>query len=212
MRSEVLIAARPQRRPRIECTGALAARLTDPTTVHLLSAAATPLGGDDLHVRVIVEAGAALRIRTAAATVVLPGATTLDSHMIWTIEVDGALDLDPQPTIVAAASRHHASTRLHIGHPGRVRIRERVQIGRTGERQGFWSGSMHADVDGAPLLRHRVELGAGAVTDDELGTPMAAISELHYPDGDVETSGPPVGTPLSLAAGGCLSTWQGRRL
>ncbi|KUH68714.1 urease accessory protein UreD [Mycolicibacterium novocastrense] len=208
MRSEVLIVARRERRPRIECAGGLAARLTGPDTVHLVSAAATPLGGDVLHFRVVVEPDARLRIRTAAATMALPGAKTPDSHAIWELDVAGLLDLDPEPTIVAADSRHHSSVRLDLGARGRVRIRERVQIGRSDERDGFWSGSLHADVDGAPLLRHRIELGRGSVTDDEIGAPMAAISELSYPDADVDTTG----EPLALAAGGCLATWQGARL
>ena len=208
MRSEVLIVAGRGRRPRIECTGALAARLTGADTVHLVAAAATPLGGDYVHVRVVVEAGATLRVRSAAATVTLPGAVTPESHAIWSLDVDGALDVDPQPTIVAADSRHHTSTRLAIGDDGRVRLRERVQIGRTGESQGFWSGQLHADVGGEPLLRHRIEMGRGSVTDDDLGTPMATISELHYPERDLATAG----TPLALAGGGCLSTWQGPRL
>jgi len=50
---------------------------------------------------------------------------------------------------------------MRLSGDGRARLRERVQIGRSDERQGFWSGSLHADVDGAPLLRHRVQLGAG---------------------------------------------------
>lgn len=208
MRSEILIVARRDRRPRIECAGGLAARLTGPDTVHLVSAAATPLGGDVLHFRVVVEPDARLRIRTAAATMALPGAKTPDSHAIWELDVAGLLDLDPEPTIVAADSRHHSSVRLDLGARGRVRIRERVQIGRSDERDGFWSGSLHADVDGAPLLRHRIELGRGSVTDDEIGAPMAAISELSYPDADVDTTG----EPLALAAGGCLATWQGARL
>ncbi|OBG90378.1 urease accessory protein UreD [Mycobacterium sp. E136] len=208
MRSEVLIVARRDRRPRIECTGGLAARLTGPDTVHLVSAAATPLGGDVLHFRVVVESGARLRIRTAAATVALPGSETPDSHAIWDLDVAGELDLDPEPTVVAAASRHQSSIRLELGASGRVKLRERVQIGRSGERQGFWSGSLHAEVDGTPLLRHRIELGRGSVADDEIDTPMAAISELSYPDVDTETTG----TPLALAAGGCLTTWQGPRL
>ena len=87
-------------------------------------------------------------------------------------------------------------------------MRERVQIGRTDERQGFWSGSLHADVDGAPLLRHRIELGADAVTHDELGAPLAAVSELRYPDIAADA----LGTLLKLADGGCLATWQGDRL
>ncbi len=122
--------------------------------------------------------------------------------------VGADLDVDPQPTVVAATSRHFTSTRLELTGSGRVRLRERIQIGRSDERQGFWSGSLHADVEGSPLLRHRVELGNGSVADDALATPMACISEFHYPDSDVSTEG----VALALAGGGCLSTWQGERL
>lgn len=208
MRSDVLLVACRDRQPHIECRGAVAARRTEPDTVHLVSAAATPLGGDAIHIRVVVEAGTRLRVRTAAATVTLPGAMTPESHAFWTLEVAGDLDVDPQPTVVAATSRHFTSTRLELAGSGRVRLRERIQIGRTDERQGFWSGSLHADADGSPLLRHRIELGSGSVADDALGTPMACISEFHYPDSDVETEG----IALALAGGGCLSTWQGERL
>ncbi|HYO04395.1 MAG TPA: urease accessory protein UreD [Mycobacterium sp.] len=208
MLSDVLIIASPDRAPRLECAGGVAARRTDTHTVHLVSAAATPLGGDTIRVRVVVEPGAVLRVRSTAATMAMPGTVTMESRASWDLEVQGVLDLDPQPTIVAGRARHVTSTRLSVGDAGSVRLRERVQIGRTGERQGFWSGSVHADVDGAPLLRHRVELGAGSVTDDELGTPLACVSELRYP----ETTFDALGTMLELAAGGCLATWQGERL
>lgn len=208
MRSDVLIVARPGRTPHLECVGGVAVRRTEPGTVHLVSAAATPLGGDAIAIRVVVEARARLRIRSAAATMVLPGVTTVQSRADWTLEVAGELDLDPQPTIVAADSRHETTTRLSVSDEGSVRLRERVQIGRSFERQGFWSGVLRADVDGAPLLRHRIELGSGAVADDELGTPLACVSELRYP----ETSFDAEGTRMELAAGGCLATWQGDRL
>ncbi len=120
----------------------------------------------------------------------------------------GVLDLDPQPTIVAGAARHVTSTRLALTADGSLRLRERVQIGRSREREGFWSGSLHADVDGGALLRHRVELGSGSVADDELGTPLACVSEFRYPEPAFDTDG----TLLELAAGGCLATWQGERL
>jgi urease accessory protein len=174
--------------------------------VHLVSAAATPLGGDAINIRVVVEAGA--RVRTAAATVTLPGLTTPESHAFWTLEIAGDLDVDPQPTVVAATSRHFTTTRLELTGSGRVRLRERIQIGRSDKRLGFWSGSLHADVEGSPLLRHRIELGNGSVADDELDAPLACISEFHYPDSDVEAAG----VTLALAGGGCLSTWQGKRL
>ena len=208
MLSDVLIVARPDRAPSIECAGGVAARRTDADTVHLVSAAATPLGGDTIRVRVVVEPGARLRVRSAAATMAMPGTATMESRASWELEVAGDLDLDPQPTIVAGQARHLSTIRLTLTGEGRARLRERVQIGRSYERQGFWSGSMHADIDGAPLLRHRVELGIGSVTDDELGTPMACVSELRYPD----TAFDATGTLLELAAGGCLATWQGERL
>jgi urease accessory protein len=208
MRSDVLIVAHRDRHPRIECGGGLAARRTEPDTVHLVSAAATPLGGDAIHIRVVVEEGAQLRVRTAAATVALPGTTTLESHAFWTLDVAGDLDIDPQPTVVAATSRHFTSTRLELTGAGRVRLRERIQIGRSDEQQGFWSGSLRADVQRAPLLRHRIELGHGSVADDALGTPMACVSELRYPEAVFEAAG----TLLELAGGGGLATWQGERL
>lgn len=176
--------------------------------MHLISAAATPLGGDAIAIRIVVEAGARLRVRSAAATVVLPGAATSQSHSSWDLEVDGELDLDVEPTVVAGGSRHLADTRLRLGRDSRARVRESVQIGRTGETHGYWSGALCADVDGTPLLRHRVELGGGTVADDELGSPRACISELRYPQTSFETPG----TVLELAAGGCLATWQGERL
>ncbi|GAB7069879.1 urease accessory protein UreD [Mycobacterium hodleri] len=208
MLSEVLIVASAGRAPRIECAGGVAGRRTDADTVHLVSAAATPLGGDTIRYRVVVERGAVLRVRSAAATMAMPGPVTMESRAVWELEVDGLLDLDPQPTIVAGEARHVTTTRLALGDGGGVRLRERVQIGRSHERQGFWSGAVHADVGGAPLLRHRVEIGAGAVTDDDLGAPRACVSELRYP----EPAFAGAGTMLELAAGGCLATWQGERL
>ena len=208
MHSEVLIVATPGRLPRLECRGGIAARRTGPDTVHLVSAAATPLGGDTVTVRVVVEPGARLRVRSVAATIVLPGAATTESSSVWRVEAAGAVDIDPQPTVVAGAARHPSSTEVRLTGAGRLRMRERVQIGRSGEQHGFWSGAWYADVDSAPLLRHRVELGAGSVTSDALGTPLASVSELRYPEQAVDTDG----TVLELAAGGCLATWQGERL
>lgn len=208
MRSDVLIVASPDRPARIESSGGLTARRTEPDTVHLVSSVAIPLGGDAIHLRVVVEPGARLRVRSAAATVTLPGAATDESHAFWTMEVAGHLDVDPEPTVVASHSRHFTSTRIQLDPAASLRLRERIQIGRSGEQQGFWSGSLHADADGAALLRHRVELGSGSVADDEIGAPMACISELHYPDSDAATAG----VALALAGGGCLATWQGARL
>jgi urease accessory protein len=214
MRSDVLLVASPDGRlPRIQCSGGIAARCTAPDTVHLVSAAATPLGGDTISIRVVVQAGAVLKLRSAAATVALPGANTRTSHADWDIEVGGSLDVDLEPTIVAADARHVSTVALVLRDDGRVRFRERVQIGRCNEHEGFWSGSLRADRHDRPLLRHRVELGAGAVADDSIAAPRAAISELSYPT--TESTGdsmPSTSTVLALAGGGTLRTWQADRL
>ncbi|TFV58005.1 urease accessory protein [Mycobacterium sp. PS03-16] len=212
MRSDVLIVAYADRPPRLEHTGGIAVRRTASDTVHLVSAAATPLGGDLITVRVVVEAGARLTVRTAAATLALPGASTPESASRWDVECAGELDLDPQPTVVAGGSAHVTTTRLRLADAGRIRLRERVQIGRVGEHDGFWSGALHADVDGIPLLRHRIEVGAAAVGDDELHRPRACVSELRYPADHSGSAPAAAGTVLALAAGGTLATWQGDRL
>jgi urease accessory protein len=117
-------------------------------------------------------------------------------------------DLIVEPTIVAADARHLSEVRVQLAEAARLRIRERVQIGRTDEREGFWSGTMSADRCGLPLLRHRLELGPGSVADDVLGAPLACVSELRFPDPAPDAAG----TTLALAGGGSISTWQGERL
>jgi urease accessory protein len=210
MHSEVLIVARPDRLPRIECRGGLTARNTLANTVHLVSAAATPLGGDTISIRVIVEAGARLALRSAAATIALPSVDTPISHACFGLEVMGGLDVDLEPTVVAGGATHLSAVTAAIDAAGTLRLRERVQIGRSDERLGFWSGSLHADAKGQPLLRHRVEIGAGAIADDVLSAPRACVSELRYPAEGFDV--PRDTTVLELAAGGVLTTWQGDRL
>lgn len=212
MLSRVLVVASRNRLPRIDCRGGIQARRTAPDTVHLVSAAATPLGGDTIDIRVIVEEGARLKLRSAAATVALPGAQTPTSHASWRIDVSGTLDVDLEPTVVAASARHLSHVVVALHDDGQIRFRERVQIGRCNEREGFWSGSLKADRGDRPLLRHRVELGAGSVADDVLAAPGATISELCYPAKEIPDGIDARATALALAGGGTLTTWQGDRL
>lgn len=212
MRTEVQIVVRRGALPRIRCHGGLQARITGPETVYLVSSAANPLGGDHIGVQLRVLDGARLTVRTVAAAVVLPGRLTSESTTVWDCEVDGLLDLDPAPTVVAADARHHSHIWVRGSTSSQLRLRERVQIGRTGESNGMWSGTIEADLDGSPLLRHRVEVGAGAVTDDELIRPRAIISELRYPAIQNAKPPPPDATLLQLAGGGTLMTWLGGRL
>ncbi|GGK38099.1 urease accessory protein UreD [Nocardia camponoti] len=214
MRTELHIVAEAGRLPRIHAVGGLAARLTGRDTVHLIGTAATPLGGDELDIRIIVGAGARLTVRSVAATIALPSRETPKSVAHWHFEVgEGAeLDFDPEPTIIAGGAEHYATTTVAVASDSRLRLRERVQIGRADEEVGWWRGDLHADIGDVPLLRHRLELGASAVTDDALTSPRAVDSELRYPDErPTATTGLHAGR-YPLAAGGSLTTWTGTRL
>ncbi|WP_040823224.1 urease accessory protein UreD [Nocardia jiangxiensis] len=214
MRTEVRIVASPGVLPRIHATGGLAARHTGPDVVHLIGTAATPLGGDELDIAVVVEPGARLRVRSVAATIALPGRATPLSHAHWSLEVGagGELEFDPEPTIIAGGAVHETVSTVHLADDARLHLRERIQIGRTGESSGHWRADLIADLDRIPLLRHRLELGENSPTDDALSAPRAITSVLRYPDESPSRTTGLDAALLPLAAGGSLYTWTGPRL
>ncbi|MFC6012078.1 urease accessory protein UreD [Nocardia lasii] len=214
MRTELSIIAAPGRLPRIDAVGGLAGRHTGTDTVHLIGTAATPLGGDELDITIVVRPGARLVVRSVAATIALPGPDTLFSSARWHFEIGAGaeLDFDPEPTIVAGGAIHHTVTTVQVAPDARLRLRERVQLGRSGEDGGGWRGDLSADLGDIPLLRHRLEVGAGASTDDRLTAPRALDSELVYPDTRPAWAGSVEEVRLPLAAGGSLTTRTSARL
>ncbi|WP_432420695.1 urease accessory protein UreD [Nocardia farcinica] len=194
--------------------GGLAARHTGAERVHLIGTAATPLGGDHIAVTVLVGPGARLSLRGVAATMALPGRGTLASSAHWHFEVaeGGELDVDTPAMIVAGGAEHATVTSVGLAACSRLRLREQVQIGRTGERHGRWRGDLIADLGELPLVRHRLELGAGVATDDALTAPRALISELCYPDERPASTTGLDAARLPLALGGSLSTGLGETL
>lgn len=200
--------------PRIHAVGGLAGRRTGAETVHLIGTAATPLGGDELDITIIVEPGARLAVRSVAATIALPGRLTPKSVARWHFEVGagGALDFDPEPTVVAGGAEHDTRTTVRLAEDAKLFLRERIQIGRTGEDHGWWSGELHADVGDLPLLRHRLDLGADAITDDGLSAPRALESVLSFPDDRGAQAHGLDAALLPLAAGGTLYTRTGSGL
>ncbi|MGK8522904.1 urease accessory protein UreD [Nocardia asteroides] len=214
MRTELRIVACPTAVPQIHATGGLSARRTGRDVVHLIGTAATPLGGDELDIVIVVAPGADLVVRSVAATLALPGSATPLSIGRWHLEVGsgGSLDLDPEPMVVAGGASHHTVTTVRLASGARLRMRERVQLGRFGEDGGQWRGDVIADLDDMPLLRHRLALGAGTPADDALSAPRALESELVYPDDRATTTSGLTRTRLPLAAGGSLFTRTGSLL
>jgi urease accessory protein len=133
--------------------------------VYLVSAAAGPLGGDQLSLRITVGAGAALCLRTVAASVALPGLDGSESllSVTATVEEGGCLQYLPEPVVVAAGARHATDLRVRLASGARLLLREELVLGRHGERGGSYRGSLRVDYGDRPLLRQCLDVSG---TDD----------------------------------------------
>ncbi len=129
-------------------------------SVWLVGTAAGPLGGDRLRLRVEVGAGAALTVRSTAATVVLGGDSTLE------VEVDvgpgGRLRWLPEPTVATARCRHRSSAVVRLDSGASLVWREELVAGRHGEAPGPFTSRLEVERDGRPLLRQELRVGEGA--------------------------------------------------
>lgn len=150
--------------PVVRATGQLAVRRTGESRIHLVSKAFGPLGGDAAVIRLYVEAGARLEVCSVAAAVCLPARARDPSTTELHAEVapGGRLDVLLEPTIVAAGAEHHTRTVLSLAGDARLRVTERVVLGRHGEEPGRWTGTTRVERDGTPLLHTTIELGPGS--------------------------------------------------
>lgn len=133
-----------------------------PAGLHLVGGAAGPLGGDELDLEVVVEAGAHLRVRSAAASIVLPGEGTSDVRVRATVADDASLDWAPEPTVSVQHSRHRQHTSVTVEGTGRVTWTETLVLGRTGERGGALDATLRVVRDDVPALHQ--QLGCGGQT------------------------------------------------
>jgi urease accessory protein len=135
--------------------------------LYLVGAAGGPVGGDRLELRIEVRAGAVLRLRTVAATVVLPGpdnggvtspAARAESVFTVTATVDagGTLEYLPEPTVVADGARHLTDISVDLAAGASLVLRDEVILGRHNERGGACRTRLYVDHGGMPLLRHEV--------------------------------------------------------
>jgi urease accessory protein len=149
--------------PLVRASGQLAVRRTGEASVHLVATAFGPLGGDDAEVRLVVEEGARLSVRSVAAAVVLParGTSPPSRHRVRA-EVAGVLDLAPEPTVVTARAVHLTELHVQLAGTGELTATEQVLLGRTAEEPGRWTGTTRIERAGRPLLHTSVGLGPGA--------------------------------------------------
>jgi urease accessory protein len=166
--------------PVVRAGGQYAVRRTGPGTVHLVATAFGPLGGDDVTIRLVVEEGARLCVRSVAAAVALPSrAGGAPSVQRLRATVAGELDLAPEPTVVAARARHVTELEAELGPDGVLTSAEQVLLGRRVEEPGRWTGTTRVVREGRPLLHTTVDLGPGAPAWLPPVAPRAYASTVH---------------------------------
>jgi urease accessory protein len=182
-RVEVVARAGPGGRtvlPVVRAVGQLGVRRTGPARVHLVATAFGPLGGDDAELRLVVEEGARLSVRSVAAAVALPDrerARPSVQRIVATVA--GVLDLALEPTVVAAGAHHRAHLRVDVGPDGRLTATEQVLLGRAGEEPGRWTGTTRVERGGRPVLHTTVGLGPGEPAWLPPVAPRAYASTVH---------------------------------
>ncbi|MFC4584718.1 urease accessory protein UreD [Sphaerisporangium corydalis] len=141
----------------------LTMRQTGPVTVHLVSTAAGPLGGDHLELRIDVAPGTCLEIASVASTLVLPGPGESVTVVEARVGAGATLRYAPEPTVLAAGCAHRMIVRLALEEGASVTWREEIVFGRYGERPGTCHSRFDATIGGVPLLRQEFVVGDPAV-------------------------------------------------
>jgi urease accessory protein len=135
-----------------------------PARVSLTAGAAGPVGGDHLRLSIDVGPGAALVLRTVAATLVLPGPHGQPSRSELSVRVAerGILVWLPGPVIAARGCHHETVTRVTLEPGARLLLREELLLGRHAERPGSIRQRLRVCLGDRPLYDQTLALGPGA--------------------------------------------------
>lgn len=130
-----------------------------PDGLFLVASGAGPVGGDELALDMTVGPSAGTTLRSAGASLVLPGPTGAPSSMDVHARVEGDLRWLPEPTVLVRGCQHMAVSRVEVAVTGSVLWREEVVLGRHGEPSGSLLQRLHVDVGGRPLMRNELPVG-----------------------------------------------------
>lgn len=133
--------------------------------VFLVSAAAHPVGGDQLFVRVDVGPGAHVVVRSAAAMLLWPGPAGESSSLRYEVSVGagGSVDVAPEPTVVVRGCHHRNEVVVDLEGDATLRWREEIVLGRVGEEPGLLESTLRVNRDGGPLFATGTRLGGDVV-------------------------------------------------
>jgi urease accessory protein len=162
---------------RLRSDGPLAVRESG-GAVYLVGAGAGPLGGDDLELTIEVGPGACLDIRSAAASLVLPGREPSRLVVRARVGAGARLVFSPEPAIAAAACDHRAFADVDLEEGAELVWQEEIVLGRHGERPGRYVSRFDVTSGGVPLLRHELRVDADAPSTAVLGDAKAVGTVL----------------------------------
>ncbi|PBC86741.1 MULTISPECIES: urease accessory protein UreD [unclassified Streptomyces] len=155
--------------------------------VCVVGAMSAPLGGDRLGIEATAEAGSALHLTAAAATVALPGRTGEHARYdVWLTVGEGArLDWLPEPLISAAGSDLRMTTTVELAPTARLVLREEQVLGRSGEPAGALRSRLTVRRAGRTLLDQETAYGPGVP-----GWDTSAVLDGHRALGQLLVIGP----------------------
>lgn len=144
----------------LRCEPPLTLRMAD-DGLYLVGTTAGPVGGDRLSLAIDVGPGARLHLRSAAATLVMPGPDGVASTTTTTARVAGgaALRWSPQPIVLVGGCDHRTEARIELARGGSLMWREETVLGRHREGTGSLLQRLRIDRDGLPLLRSDLAVG-----------------------------------------------------
>lgn len=133
-----------------------------PDGVYLIGGAAGPLGGDDLRLEIEVGPGATLVVRSAAASIALPGPGGFSQVVVEArVAPGGTLRWLPEQVIAGGGCDHRIVNRLTLAPGSTLVWRDELVLGRRGEPPGRVSNRIDVTVAGRPLLRNELKMGPG---------------------------------------------------
>lgn len=205
LRSQPPLCLMPQR-------GAVGAA-AEAVTVHLLSSATSPLSGDDVALDVVAGPGSAVVLTGVAATLALPGAAGRSRSAVRLDVAEGAsLQYLPEPTVVTRRAAHDATMEARLAPGARLRCREVLVAGRTGEPGGSYRGHVRVGDAAGPLLVQELELGDPALQASPAylaGHRVLATEVLVWGEDPTEAESGPWWSLVPLARRGALATAVG---
>ncbi len=141
-----------------------------PWGVWLVNSSAHPVGGDNLELKVTIDVGTCLDIRSFSPTVAKPGkgtprnnfesAASSSSHTTVNVASDAMLSWCPEPGIATQGSQHLNDSLINLASNARLAWREEYLLDRrSGLQLGSWCSRLRVVRDGWPVVASQTTLG-----------------------------------------------------